>query len=113
MHTSPSPRRRAAAVVVAALVAVGAVGVVPGLVAPAAAASAKVTICHRTHSVTNPYRRISVSGHAVTRNNGHKGHNAAVFDPGFAYRPTPRTGATSFPAAMPTACRTTAPTTWP
>ena len=33
---------------------------------PAQAASAKVTICHRTHSVTNPYRRITVSVSGVS-----------------------------------------------
>ena len=51
----------------------------------AEAAAAKITICHRTHSVTNPYRRITVSQNAVTRNNGHKNHNAAAFDPSYSY----------------------------
>ena len=44
------------------------------------AASAKITICHRTRAVTNPYRRITVSQNAVTRNNGHSGHTGGVFN---------------------------------
>jgi outer membrane protein OmpA-like peptidoglycan-associated protein len=65
--------------------------VVPGLVDPAAAASAKITICHRTHSTTNPYRRITVSQNAVTnaRHGGHKvpsgSSNPAVYDSTFTY----------------------------
>jgi SdrD B-like domain len=57
------------------------------------AASAKITICHRTHSTTNPYRRITVSQNAV-QNNRHGGHdlpngstNPDVFDPTFDYQP--------------------------
>jgi hypothetical protein len=34
------------------------------------AVSGKVTICHRTHSVTNPYRRITISGNAVSERLG-------------------------------------------
>ena len=55
------------------------------------AASTKITICHRTHSTTNPYRKITVKQNAV-QNNGHGGHglpsgssNPAVFDPNFSY----------------------------
>ena len=40
---------------------------------PALAAS-KITICHRTRSVTNPYRKITVSTNAVT-NAKHGGHD--------------------------------------
>ena len=36
--------------------------------------SAKVTICHRTHAVSNPYRQITVSINSVISNNGH--HNS-------------------------------------
>src|SRR4051794_41782130 len=57
---------------------------------PASAASAKITICHRTHSTTNPYRKITVSQNAV-QNARHGGHdlpngptNPAVYDPTFA-----------------------------
>ena len=59
----------------------------------AQAASSKITICHRTHSTTNPYRKITVSQNAV-QNNRHGGHglpngssNPAVFDPNFSYAP--------------------------
>lgn len=55
------------------------------------AASSKITICHRTHSTTNPYRKITVNQNAV-QNNRHGGHglpvgslNPAVFDPTFTY----------------------------
>ena len=34
-----------------------------------------MTICHRTHSTTNPYRRITVSQNAITRNAGHNDHD--------------------------------------
>lgn len=35
----------------------------------------KVTICHRTNSVTNPYVRITVSASSVYKNAGHYGHD--------------------------------------
>ncbi|WP_138274871.1 InlB B-repeat-containing protein [Rhodoluna limnophila] len=35
----------------------------------------KVTICHRTHSVTNPYVRITVDYNSVNRPSGHQGHD--------------------------------------
>lgn len=54
--------------------------------------SQKVTICHRTHAVTNPYRQITVSVNSVIKNNGHHDntHNPnytgkPVFDPTFNY----------------------------
>lgn len=49
------------------------------LVAPQESfAAAKVTVCHRTRSVTNPYRRITVAQSAVTNNAGHKSHDIAA-----------------------------------
>lgn len=36
-----------------------------------AAPGAKVTICHRTRSITNPYRRITVSVNSIQGNSGH------------------------------------------
>lgn len=36
---------------------------------------AKVTICHRTRSITNPYRRITVSVNSIQGNSGHQGHD--------------------------------------
>ncbi len=55
------------------------------------AASSKITICHRTHSTTNPYRKITVSQNAV-QNAKHGGHalptgsqNPVVFDSTFNY----------------------------
>ena len=57
----------------------------------AEAASSKVTICHRTHATTNPYRRITVANSAV-QNARHGGHtipvgstNPAVYDSSFSY----------------------------
>ncbi len=52
-------------------------------------ASSRVTICHRTHSVTNPYRRITVSVSAVngSGNSDHTHHAGPVFDPDFDYPP--------------------------
>jgi hypothetical protein len=57
----------------------------------AQAASSKITICHRTHSISNPYRKITVSQNSVQPNR-HGGHglpngslNPAVFDPTFSY----------------------------
>ncbi len=42
-------------------------------VAPTPEGSTKVTICHRTHSITNPYVRITVSQRAVGNGNGKHG----------------------------------------
>lgn len=61
----------------------------------AQALASKVTICHRTHSTTNPYRRITVAQASITKNNGHgdegvsNTHNkgTGVFDPSFSYPP--------------------------
>ena len=61
--------------------------VLTALVAPVAPASAvttgadwhpvanKTTICHRTHAVTNPYRKITVSDSAVYGTSGHSNPN--------------------------------------
>lgn len=35
----------------------------------------KVTICHRTNSTTNPYRRITVDASSVMKKSGHYGHD--------------------------------------
>lgn len=35
----------------------------------------KVTICHRTNSTTNPYRRITVAASSIYKNAGHYGHD--------------------------------------
>src|SRR4051812_5107328 len=94
MHTKHRRRscvqRLAGAALTTAFVAVAVAVVVPGIGEQAAAASAKVTICHRTHSTTNPYRRITVSQSAITRNHGHGDHvvtngNPAVYDSTFTY----------------------------
>ena len=65
---------------------------VSGSVATAdAARSGKVTICHRTNSVTNPYRMITVNQNSITRNRGHRDHDGqqnnqyGPFDPTFTY----------------------------
>ncbi len=43
------------------------------------AASTKVTICHRTASIKNPYRKITVSKSAVNRARGHNTHNDPIW----------------------------------
>jgi len=88
----PSTAVRRVGAVVAAVSVVATALLLPVLSEPAAAASAKVTICHRTHSTTNPYRRITVSQSAITRNAGHGDHvvptsstNPPVFSSTFSY----------------------------
>ena len=61
------------------------------VVAPSSVDAAnKVEICHRTRSLTNPYRRISVSSGAL--NSGHKQHTGDVFDPNATYAPSEKWG---------------------
>jgi hypothetical protein len=88
------PRTALARIAGAALIVTG-ISILPGPIGPqpAAAASGKITICHRTHSTTNPYRRITVSQNAVT-NSRHGGHsvpngsaNPAVYDSTYSYAP--------------------------
>jgi hypothetical protein len=75
------------------LVAFGLTSVVVLGSAPAWAGSGgsggKITICHRTHSTTNPYRRITVSISAAngSSTNDHTHHTGSVFDAGYAYPP--------------------------
>ena len=63
------------------LAAIPALGIVPsGFLSIASAARAeKETICHATHSASNPYRRITISKNAVNRSTGHKIHNSATW----------------------------------
>ena len=66
---SASSWRRVLAMVSVATVAAFGLVVIPQQSAEAAprarAANPKVTICHRTHATTNPYRKITVSANAV------------------------------------------------
>ncbi|MGN6600071.1 MAG: cell wall-binding repeat-containing protein, partial [Actinomycetes bacterium] len=71
-----SSTRTTSAVVAVAAVVLAVLGLVP---TAAHAASLKTGICHRTHSITNPYRYISVSNNAVSNNNGHLGHTGGLF----------------------------------
>lgn len=52
-----------------------------------AEAGNKTTICHRTRSTTNPYRKITVARGSVSGNSGHQGHEASpsdrVWDPSY------------------------------
>jgi len=90
--TSPATHaRRRVAVLVAGTVVAAGVWLIPSSSTPVQAASAKITICHRTHSTTNPYRKITVNQNAV-QNGGHGGHglpngsqNPAVYDSTFSY----------------------------
>jgi hypothetical protein len=51
-----------------------------GLLVPLSAeAAGKTTICHRTSSEKNPYRRITVSQNALAKQAGHKGHTGSVW----------------------------------
>ena len=52
------------------------VSVSPSSVASAAPASGKVIVCHRTHSVKNPYVRITVAQSSVGNGNGKHGGNS-------------------------------------
>jgi hypothetical protein len=85
----PRARRGVGMLVAIATVATGFV-LTPALTDVASAAT-KVTICHRTHSTTNPYRKITVSQSAA-QNSRHGGHdlpdgsaNPAVYDNTFTY----------------------------
>jgi hypothetical protein len=57
--------------------------------------ASKITICHKTDSTTNPYRRITISSRAVTNPNspsgkvlrGHMGHTGDLLMPGAAACP--------------------------
>jgi hypothetical protein len=70
---------------------------------PTSTPPAKITICHKTGSATNPYRRITVSSRAVTNPNstsgrvlrGHMGHTGDLLLPGASACPagTPKPGA--------------------
>jgi len=64
-------------IMVVALILLGAVLILdqPGDVAHAA--GARVTICHRTRSTSNPYRLITISNSGV---NGHRNHAGDVWD---------------------------------
>ena len=58
--------------------------------ASSAPAHVKVTICHRTNSVSNPYNRITVNLRAVDGDgdSDHQGHDeGGIFDPAFEYPP--------------------------
>jgi hypothetical protein len=58
--------------------------------APTKTPATKMTICHKTGSATNPYRRITISSRAVTNPNspagktmrGHMGHTGDMLMPG-------------------------------
>ena len=58
------------------LTALLAIALLPFISAPEAEAAPnnKATICHRTKSITNPYRLITVSRNSISGNNGHAGH---------------------------------------
>src|SRR4051794_35520316 len=90
LDTGGAARPRPVRLLVAGLVAAILAGCIGMSARPAGAASGKITICHRTHSTTNPYRKITVSQNAV-QNSRHGGHdlpngptNPAVYDPTFA-----------------------------
>ena len=64
--------------------------------APTTTPPTKITICHKTGSSTNPYRRITVSSRAVTNPSssagktlrGHAGHTGDLLMPGVAACPS-------------------------
>ena len=71
-----SPARRPSALAVAAAVLLGVLAPM-GLALPAEAGQ-KVVLCHRTASMTNPYRLISVR-QSATNSQGHGGHTGGVW----------------------------------
>ncbi len=88
LHDRWAADRAVVAVIAFAVMAGAFVWVTPTIVE---ASPTKITICHRTHSLTNPYRRITVSTNAA-QSGGHGGHdlpngssNPAVFDPNVTY----------------------------
>lgn len=93
-----TPRRlgtAATATLVMALIMSG--GVAQIAVSAPADKNDKVTICHRTNAVTNPYRMITVSSNAAFTPARHPGHNESyafggttykVFTPGVDYPPS-------------------------
>lgn len=64
--------------------------------APTSTPPTKMTICHKTGSAKNPYRRITVSSRAITNPNsksgkvmrGHMGHEGDILAPGAAACPS-------------------------
>lgn len=86
---------------------------------PTSTPAAKITICHKTGSATNPYRRITVSSRAVTNPNstsgnvlrGHMGHTGDLILPGApacpAGTPKPTAGVKLTATLQPTAPATT------
>lgn len=77
------PRRDTLRIVgVLALVASSALAIAGVSSDASAATGGKLTICHRTHSVTNPYRRITVSVSAANGSsaNDHTHHNDLPFN---------------------------------
>lgn len=98
-------KSRIANVFVSVLIAGGATASLVGnQVVQAAPPTNKVTICHRTHSVTNPYVRITVSQNSVGNGNGKHGGNSHdqwssvlfgskpspnVYNPAVNYTPAP------------------------
>lgn len=67
-------------VATAALVASFALDIQRDTAPEAEAATRKITICHRTRAVTNPYRRITVSPNSITKSRGHGDHLGGVFN---------------------------------
>ncbi|MEN9751610.1 MAG: hypothetical protein RLZZ600_657 [Actinomycetota bacterium] len=60
---------------------------------PQASDASRVTICHRTHSVTNPYRMITVSKNSVNGPLNNPGSNNAVGDhAGYVHNKYAKTG---------------------
>lgn len=97
--------KKIAAKLIAATALLGSFAAAQSHVAQAAPPTNKVTICHRTHSVTNPYVRITVSQNSVGSGNGKHGGASHdqwsnvlfqskpvpnVFNPAVTYTPSPQ-----------------------
>jgi uncharacterized repeat protein (TIGR01451 family) len=83
------PRPTTGSVILAAAVCLLLVGGGPN-VASSEPVPVKVTICHRTNSVSNPYNKITVSLNAVDGegHSDHQGHDeGGIFDPAVDYPP--------------------------
>lgn len=104
-RSSVASALRKATRLVLATVMFGAVFEIVSPASPVHAATNKITICHRTHATTNPYRRITVNKSSVVNANGHSNSShdeystvlfpsgkpqPNVYNPSVTYTPSPQ-----------------------
>jgi hypothetical protein len=91
MNTNPDRQTGRCAAVAALLTCVGLLALAP---AASAAGAEKVTICHATGSVTNPYVAVTISERAVAAHRDHQGREDII--------PAPALGCPEVPVTPPT-----------